>query len=124
MSVPFIFLFCSRRSTDSFGNTAEPALPGRWYCPRRGGWRSDTQCAKTGGASSKPAFAALVALYITEALAVRAAHAEVELLHILVLAQALGLAVHHDAAVLQDVAVVGVAQRHVGVLLGQEEGHF
>jgi hypothetical protein len=34
----------------------------------------------------------------------------------------LGLAVHHDAAVLQDVAVVGVAQRHVGVLLGQQEG--
>ena len=34
----------------------------------------------------------------------------------------LGRAVHHDAAALQDVAVVGVAQRHVGVLLGQQEG--
>ena len=32
-------------------NTAEPALPGRWCCPRRGGWRSDTKCAKTGGDS-------------------------------------------------------------------------
>ncbi|MCY1371169.1 hypothetical protein D9M69_583010 [compost metagenome] len=31
------------------GNTAEPALPGRWCCPLQGGWRSDTKCAKTGG---------------------------------------------------------------------------
>ncbi|RST56071.1 hypothetical protein EJI01_04740 [Variovorax sp. MHTC-1] len=31
------------------GNTAEPASPGRWCCPRRGGWRSDTKCTKPGG---------------------------------------------------------------------------
>ena len=30
-------------------DTAEPALPGRRYRPLQGGWRSDTQCAKTGG---------------------------------------------------------------------------
>ena len=35
-------------------NTAELAMPGRWCCPRRGGGRSDTQCAKPGGVSSCP----------------------------------------------------------------------
>src|SRR5438876_7308997 len=73
--------------------------------------------------SCKPALAALVALHVAEALAVTAAHAEVELFHVLVVAQALRRAVHHHAAVLEDVAIVGIAQRHVGVLLGEQEGH-
>ena len=32
-----------------------------------------------------------------------------------------GLPIHHDAAVFEDVAIVGVAQRDIGVLLGKQE---
>ncbi|RZI66778.1 MAG: hypothetical protein EOP80_19340 [Variovorax sp.] len=34
------------------GNTAEPARPGRWCCPRQGVGGSDTKCAKPG--ASRP----------------------------------------------------------------------
>ena len=68
--------------------------------------------------SRQPTLAPLVMLHVAERLALALGDAEVELLDVLVLAQRLGLAVHHDAAVLQDVAVAGILERHVGVLLG------
>jgi hypothetical protein len=49
-------------------------------------------------------------------------HAEVELLDVVLLAQAGTGVFHHDAAVFQHVAVVGGVQRHVGVLLDQQNG--
>src|SRR5438105_15270103 len=49
-------------------------------------------------------------------------HAEVELLDVLLVAQAGARVFHHDAAVLQYVAVVGGVERHVGVLLHQQDG--
>src|SRR6185369_720855 len=48
-------------------------------------------------------------------------HAEVELLDVVLLAQPLAGVFHDDAAVLEDVAVVGDIERHVGVLLDQEQ---
>src|SRR6185436_708086 len=66
--------------------------------------------ASPGMTSRQPALAPLVGLHVAEALALGAADAEVEFLHVLVLAQRLGIAVHHHAAVLQDVAVAGIAQ--------------
>src|SRR5665213_2516909 len=75
--------------------------------------------------SGQPALAPLVALHVAIALAVAAgmAGAEIELAHVFVLAQGGGGAVHDDAPALENVAMVGVAQRHVGVLLGEKKGH-
>ena len=50
-------------------------------------------------------------------------NAEVEFLDVLVVGERLGVAVHHHAAVLQNVAVAREAQRHIGVLLGEQERH-
>src|SRR6266568_796250 len=50
-------------------------------------------------------------------------HAEIELLDVVLLEQAVAGVLHDDAADLQDVAVVGHVQRHVGVLLHEEDGH-
>src|SRR5436190_4260970 len=71
----------------------------------------------------QPTLAPPVGLHVAEAPAARGGEAEVELLYVLVLRQALRLAIHHDASVLEDVTVVGVAQRDVGVLLGEKEAH-
>ena len=49
-------------------------------------------------------------------------HAEVELLDVVLLAQPRAGVFHHDAAVLEHVAVVGDVERHVGVLLDQQDG--
>jgi hypothetical protein len=73
--------------------------------------------------SGKPALAALVVLDVLERAPPLAANTEIEFLHVLVLAQILGLAIHDDAAGFENVAVGGVAQRDVGVLLGQQERH-
>src|SRR6202171_3654480 len=69
----------------------------------------------------QPSLAALVMLHVAERLALAFGDAEIEFLHVLVLAQRLRLAVHHDAAALEDVTVSGVFQRHVGILLGEQE---
>ena len=63
-------------------------------------------------------------LRIAEALAARGREPQVELLHVFVAGEVRGRAVHDDPAVLEDVAVVRVPQRDVGVLLGQQETHF
>src|SRR3990167_5499232 len=49
-------------------------------------------------------------------------HAEVELLDVLLLAQAIAAIFHDDAAVLQHIAVVRGVEGHVGVLLDQQDG--
>src|SRR5262245_11296518 len=48
--------------------------------------------------------------------------AEIEFLDIRVAAQALAVAVEHDAAVLHHIAVVGDAERHGRALLHQQDG--
>src|SRR5436190_11270913 len=48
-------------------------------------------------------------------------HAEIELLDVVLLAQPRAGVLHDDAAVLEDVAVVGDVERHVGVLLDQQQ---
>ena len=48
--------------------------------------------------------------------------AEIEFLDVLVLQQALAGIVHHDAADFEHVAVVGGLERHVGVLLDEQDG--
>src|SRR5690606_14341780 len=73
--------------------------------------------------SAKPALATFVVLNVPKALALpRQAHAEVECLDVLVLAHLGAGAFEHDAPVLEHVAVVGDGQRHLGVLLDDEEG--
>src|SRR3990167_6576061 len=49
-------------------------------------------------------------------------HAEVELLDVLLLAQAIAAIFHDDAAVLQHIAVVRGVEGHVGVLVDQQDG--
>src|SRR6266545_3728226 len=73
--------------------------------------------------SRQPPLAASVVLHVAERLTPRRRQPEVELLHVLVLRELGRRAIHHDAAGLENVAVVGEAQRDVGVLLGQEEAH-
>src|SRR5688572_24993007 len=65
-----------------------------------------------------------ILLLLPPALAAHAGflHAQVELLDVVLLAQAGAGVFHHDAAVLQHVAVVGGVERHVGVLLHQQDG--
>src|SRR4051812_33140377 len=72
--------------------------------------------------SSQPSLPSLVALHLAKTFAVALGYAKIEFFHVLVLAQALRRAVHDDAAGFQDIAVGGVFQRHVGVLLGKQEG--
>ena len=48
--------------------------------------------------------------------------AEIELLDVGILAQLAGSAVEHHATILEDISVVGITQRNIGVLLGQQEG--
>src|SRR5262249_37305931 len=74
--------------------------------------------------SGEPALAAPVMLHVAVALAAAGGEAEVEFLHVVIGAQTVRRPVHDDAAVLQDVAVIGVAERDVGVLLGEEEAHL
>src|SRR5581483_6722417 len=73
--------------------------------------------------SSEPPLPAPVVLDVTEAPATARGDPEVELFHVLVRGELLRGAVHDGAPVLQDVAVVGVAQRDHGVLLGQQEAY-
>jgi hypothetical protein len=53
----------------------------------------------------EPSLSSLVALAVAEALTIGAPDAEVELLDVLVLAQGFGVAIHHYAAVFQNIAV-------------------
>src|SRR5262245_25605225 len=116
-----------------YGAHAMRFLPGRSYGVRPGGFDtrrlarlvklSSRKSQKEPGARLRqPALAPLVGLHVAEALAVAAADAEVELGHVLVRAQCLGLSVHDDAPGLEDVAVGGVLERHVGVLLAEQYG--
>src|SRR6266481_2885763 len=71
----------------------------------------------------QPALAPPVVLALAERLAPPFRHAEVEFLHVLVLAQGLGIAVEHHAAAFQHIAVARVFQRHAGVLLRKKKGN-
>src|SRR3984893_6398591 len=73
------------------------------------------------GSSREPPLAAPVVLDVAVALPLPdAGQPQVELLDVLVLAHRLHVAVQHHAAVLHHVHVLGEAQRHVGVLLGEQ----
>src|SRR4029453_4011655 len=80
-----------------------------------------SSCALMARASREPPLATLVVLHVAVALPLSdAGQSEVELLDVLVLADRLHVAVQHDPAVLHHVHVLGEAQRHVGVLLGEQ----
>src|SRR5258708_28720400 len=68
-----------------------------------------------------PAAAILLDLAIAAALAARLA--EIEFLDVLVAAEPGAVAVEHDAAVLQHVAVIGDLKRHRRALLDQQHGN-
>src|SRR5262245_16080725 len=73
--------------------------------------------------SAIPPPAAAVLPDVAVAAALSAAHlAEIELLNVGMALKAGGIAVEHDAAVLQNVAVVGDLQRHRRALLDQHHG--
>src|SRR5687768_7097235 len=71
----------------------------------------------------QPALTAPVMLGIAVALALVSAQAQVKLLHVLVARKRRGRAVHDYASGFEDVAVIGIAQRDVGVLLREQEAH-
>src|SRR5690606_15062266 len=80
--------------------------------------------AQSSYTSGKPALAALVMLDVAVAFcALRAAHAEIEFAHILVLDETLGRAVEDDLAGLHDVAVVRYRECDGGILLDQQHRH-
>src|SRR2546426_2775085 len=75
--------------------------------------------------SRQPPLPAPVVLHVAVALALaHAGEPQVELLDVLVVADGLAVAVEDHAPVLHDVDVLGEAQRHVGVLLGEQHGHL
>src|SRR6266542_2626881 len=89
---------------------------------RRSGMEGSFPSRRATGAlvtASEPALAPLVELEI--AVAGRAAAAEVELLHVLVRAELVGLAVEDDPAALHDVAVIRDLEGEVRVLLDEQE---
>src|SRR5665213_3647961 len=69
----------------------------------------------------QPALAPAIVLAVTERFTPASRNAQIEFLDVFVFGQRFGIAVHHNAAVFQNVAIAGEAQRHVGVLLGQQE---
>src|SRR5688572_32124990 len=71
--------------------------------------------------SAIPAPAAAVLLHVAVAAALPGAGAQVELADVLVRAQPLGRAVKDDAPVFHHVAVVGDLERHLRVLLHDEQ---
>src|SRR6266545_1301881 len=78
---------------------------------------------RRGARSREPPLAALVVLDVAVALALAdAREPEVELLDVLVLADGRAVAVEHDPAGFHDVGVLCGAERHRGVLLGQQHG--
>src|SRR6266478_5310820 len=76
------------------------------------------------GFSREPPLAAPVVLDVAIALPLPdTGQPQVELLDVLVLADRLDVAVQHHPAVLHDVHVLGEAEGHVGVLLGEQDRH-
>src|SRR5262249_4138515 len=72
--------------------------------------------------SAIPSPAAPILLDVAIASSLAALAAEIEFLHVRVLAQALSRAVEHDAAVFHDITVVGDVERHGSALLDNQNG--
>src|SRR5260370_32304657 len=62
-------------------------------------------------------------LNVAKAFSAGRRQSEIELLDVFVLGEVPGGTVHHDAAVLEDVAIVGKTQRDIGILLRQQKAH-
>src|SRR2546423_1791430 len=105
----------------SRGRSARAALPAG---PFRARPAHGSRARRGNSLSCQPALATPVMLGFPEALAPAAGDAEVELLHVLVIGEALRASLEHHAAILEDVAEVGEAQRDHGVLLGRQEAHL
>src|SRR5215831_17690066 len=71
--------------------------------------------------SCEPPLSAAVVFDVLEAPARARRDPEVELLHVLVRGEIGGGTVHDDAAVLENITVVGVPERDARVLLGEQE---
>src|SRR4051794_6071289 len=72
--------------------------------------------------SAIPPPAAAIWLDVAVALALAALAAEIEFLDVRVIAQPLGTAVEHDAAILHHIAVVGNLERDGRALLDDQDG--
>src|SRR5262249_18970779 len=72
--------------------------------------------------SAIPSPAAAILLDVAIASSLAALAAEIEFLHVRMLAQALSGAVKHDAAVFHDIAVIGDVERYSGALLHDQDG--
>src|SRR5690606_10519631 len=116
---------CSMAWATSPGRRAIRA-PSRASAVRVSSWSKCLPCVipfSCCGSALQPALAASVGLHVAEGTPSLLGDPEIELAHILVLRELPGRAIHHDAAVLQNVTIVGILERHVGVLLGQQEAH-
>src|SRR5205809_7798872 len=101
------------RASSSPGRVSKE-MPSSTFSPPK---ESDTPASLS---SAIPAAAAAVLLDLAVAAALVTA-AEVELTHVLVRPQPFGRAVEDDAAVFHHVAVVGDVERHLRVLLDQQQ---
>ena len=61
---------------------------------------------------------------VAETFATGGRQAQIELLYIFIAGQVGGRAVHDYASVFQNVAIVGMTQGDVGILLGQQDASF
>src|SRR3954465_12867867 len=71
-----------------------------------------------------PSLAAAVVFGVAETFPSCSGHAEIKLLHVFVACKIGRWTIHDYPAVFQDVAVIGVAQGDIGILLGQQEAHL
>src|SRR3954464_9955197 len=69
----------------------------------------------------QPALSAPVEFDVAIAFPACSGNAQIEFLYVLIFAQCRRAAIHHDAAVFEDVAVLGIAQGDIGVLLGDHK---
>src|SRR5450755_2029957 len=97
----------------------KPILAELHCCGCFADWR-----VEPGAGSSEPALAAAVVLHVAKAFPPTARQPEVELLDVLVSRQLGRCAVHHHAAILENVSVVGEAQRDIGVLFRKQKAHL
>ncbi len=62
-------------------------------------------------------------LYVFEGFSSRRTQPQVKLFHIFIRPQVFGIAFHHDPAIFENVAKIGIPQRDHRVLLSQQKTH-
>src|SRR5439155_23648871 len=116
----------SRAGPDARRPAARPEIVQKKYSEGRARTQRSRRAAQQlfTDRSGQPAFSAAIMLHVAKRFASRRRETEIKLLDVLVLRQVGRRPVHHNAAVLEDVAIIGEAQRDVRVLLREKEAHF